>query len=210
PLVITSTKRGLSVPALKVYRRVPDPRFVGMFAGIPVTNPSLTLMNLAEVEKDPVRYENALDDALRTGLVSPMQLRWGIERLLGPGRRGVGRLARLLEERGPGGPSASGFQKDVRVLLAPEGDFIEEYEVRDERGRLAGVVDFALPPPKVIVEADGLEHHGSRQDFRHDANRRNRIHALGWVMLSITPDDLADPGPFLRHLRATIARRTAR
>ncbi|HEU5004110.1 MAG TPA: type IV toxin-antitoxin system AbiEi family antitoxin domain-containing protein [Actinomycetota bacterium] len=206
PLQIIAPKRGLSVPQVQVYRRVPNPQFVMQAEGIPVMNPAMTLINLAEVEPDPVVFENTVDEVMRRNFASEMQLRWAMAKIAGPGRRGVGRLARLLDDRGPkDGPSASAFQKSVRALLAPEGDFVEEYEIRDVRGRLIAVVDFAYPPLRLGVEGDGFEFHGGRQGWWHDLRRRNAITARHWTLLHITPDDLADPRPFLSSLRAAMA-----
>src|SRR5207302_353142 len=119
------------LPALIVHRFVPDRRFVTDAQGIPVTNVSRTLMDLAGVvEAEPL--ERALDYAIRLQMTSVLQLRWGIARLLGPGRRGVGVLSRLLDDRGPGSvPSVTDFQGRVRKLLAGAGlEAVEEYEIR--------------------------------------------------------------------------------
>ena|SRR5437870_1309845 len=122
PLEISAPKRHRTArTALIVHRSVSDPRFVTDAQGIPVTNPSRTLMDLAGVVgAEPL--ERALDYALRREMTSVRQLRWGIAQLLGPGRRGVGVLRRLLDEREPGSvPSVTDFQGRVRKLLAGAG-----------------------------------------------------------------------------------------
>lgn len=63
PLEITSPTCADLVPCPKAYRRVPRKQCITRQAGIPVTNPSLPLMDLGEVEGDAVRFENALDAA---------------------------------------------------------------------------------------------------------------------------------------------------
>ena len=150
-LEISAPKRRRTArTALIVHRFVPDRRFVTDAQGIPVTNVSRTLMDLAGVvEAEPL--ERALDYAIRLQMTSVLQLRWGIARLLGPGRRGVGVLSRLLDDRGPGSvPSVTDFQGRVRKLLAGAGlEAVEEYEIR----------------------GDGS--HSGRLDLQHDRTRRN-------------------------------------
>lgn len=64
---------------------------------IPVTTPARTLLDLAAVvEREAL--EEALDDALRRGLVSISRLRWRLEEL---GRRpGAGTIRSLMAARG--------------------------------------------------------------------------------------------------------------
>jgi very-short-patch-repair endonuclease len=156
-----------------------------MEAGIPVTNPSRTIMNLAEV-LEPKQLERVLDEALRRNMTSIRQLRWGIEQLVGPG--GVGALAQLLDGRGPHYlPSASEFQGELRELLQRAGlPATEEYEVRTATGALIGRVDFAFATHRVVVEADGRATHSAREDWEHDLERRNLLTSNGWRVLHVT------------------------
>src|SRR2546421_410531 len=129
------------------------------------------------------------DEAVRKGLVS-MEALWRMVRLeAGQGRRGVGVLRRLLEQRDPGyQPSASQFQAEVRALLTGAGlSFVEEYVVTDSEGRFVARVDFLLDDAPVVVEADGRATHSSKLDWEHDLDRRNRITAQGFAIIHATP-----------------------
>jgi hypothetical protein len=165
-----------------------DRAFVTTKVGIPVTNAFRTVRDLVLVLSED-RANQLLDEALRRGLVS-MEALWRMVRLeTGPGRRGVGVLRHLLEQRDPGyQPSASHFQAEVGALLTAAGlSFVEEYVVTDSEGRFVARVDFLLDDAPVVVEADGRATHSSKLDWEHDLDRRNRITAQGFAIIHATP-----------------------
>jgi hypothetical protein len=198
PVEISTLKQNRAGLPFKVHRTQVDPAFVTTKQGIPVTNAFRTLLDLVNVV-DEQRANQLLDEALRKGLVSMEALWRFVRRESHPGRRGVGVLRRLLEERDPGyQPSASHFQATVRALLTRAGlSFVEEYVVTDSEGRFVARVDFLLDDAPVIVEADGRATHSSKLDWEHDLDRRNRITAQGFAVIHATrhkvgnhPDEL--------------------
>ena len=98
---------------------------------IPVTNPGRTLFDFAAILR-PQRLERALDTGLSRGLVDAIGLRALLDELGGRGRRGVGVMRRLLDERGP-------------EFAAPESEL--------ERQLLAALSDGGLPAPRRQLEA---------------------------------------------------------
>ncbi|HEY2665555.1 MAG TPA: DUF559 domain-containing protein [Actinomycetota bacterium] len=182
-----------------------DPALVTTKLGIPVTNPFRTVLDLVNVV-DGHRANQLLDEALRKGLVSMESLWRFVRRESGPGRRGVGKLRRLLEQRDPGyQPSASEFQAAVRALMTSAGlTFVEEYVVTDSEGRFVARVDFLLDDAPVVIEADGRATHSSRLDWEHDLERRNGITAQGLAVIHVTPDRLRNhPDEFLAEVFET-------
>ena len=67
-------------------------------------------------------------------------------------------------------------------------------------------VDFLWPGPRVIVETDGHEHHGTRTAFERDRARDAHLMALGYRVLRFTYRQVVeDPGTVLATLRAVLA-----
>lgn len=189
PLEITSPKQKCFPGRFRLYRAEVAPVFATRKLGIPVTNAFRTVRDLVFV-LDEERANQLLDEALRKGLVS-MEALWRMVRLeAGPGRRGVGVLRRLLEERDPDyQPSASRFQAEVRALLTRAGlTFVEEFVVTDSEGNFVARVDFLLDDAPVVVEADGRATHSSKLDWEHDLARRNGITAQGLAVIHATKD----------------------
>lgn len=91
---------------------------------------------------------------------------------------------------------------------------VAQYEVRHPDGRLAGVVDFAWPERRVIVEFDGMEkYHRMRrpgetieQMVVREKKREDLIRRLtGWTVIRLTWADLRTPVHVARLIRAAFA-----
>ncbi len=156
---------------------------------------------------------------VRKGLVSIESLRRFVDREKKSGRRGVGVLRRLVEQREPGyQPSASELQASVRRLLVAAGlEVEEEYVVTDAGGNFIARVDFRLFGEWVVVEVEGravlirrLEGRLgplSKLDWQHDLDRRNALTAEGWVVIHATADRVKNrPEEFLAEVHRTRAR----
>jgi very-short-patch-repair endonuclease len=156
--------------------------------GIPVTTPERTIIDLAAVE-DPDRLEDALDSALRRRLttVRRLQLRMRAE----SGRKGVGKLRRLLDERdGAGRPSESRFETRLNRLLLTHGlPPTRQFKIWNG-GDFVARVDFCFVEARLIIEADGYQWHSSRRAWQRDRERRNELTALGWQVIQVTWDDV--------------------
>ncbi len=159
---------------------------------IPVTSPSRTLIDLGAVVH-PFRLEQALDDSVRRRLVDLEHLASRFRQVARPGRRGVGPLRPLLEER-------------LGVDLAPTNTF----EARGERlARSAGLpqparqhpvdigdttiyLDLAWPAVQFALECDGLAHHFAAHQLRWDDRRQNALVLRGWMVLRLTWADVTE------------------
>ncbi|MGH2719280.1 MAG: hypothetical protein ACRDJU_11960 [Actinomycetota bacterium] len=166
---------------------MPDPGFVVLIDGIPVTNMARTLIDLAAVLPHD-EHERVLDDALRQRKVDEKWLRYAVAHVTGSGRRGAKAMKALLDDWDPlDGPSASAFQKGLRRLVLGAGfPMVEEYGIPGLRYR----GDLGSGDYGIIVEGDSKKHHSGRQDWDHDLHRRDEIGAAGYLMQHFTPDDL--------------------
>lgn len=156
---------------------------------IPVTTPARTLLDLAAVASAHV-VEEALDDALRRGLVSVSRLRWRLESL---GRRRGSRMVRELLDarRGTTAWSQSVLETRFLRLLRGKGlaEPVQQFAIRD-RGLVVATVDFAYPDRSLAIEVDGYRWHSGRADWQHDLSRRSELARLGWRVIHVTADDL--------------------
>jgi hypothetical protein len=203
-LEVTAGKKNQSSARFKVHQPPVPPNLVTRRHGIPVTNAVRTVRDLASCLGEE-RMNQVLDEALRKGFVSLVALRAFVDREKKPGRRGVGVLRRLLEEREPGyQPSASELQAVSRRLLIGAGltNFVEEYVIVDADGNFVARVDFGFFDAPVVVEFDGRANHSSKLDWQHDLDRRNRITAAGHAVIHATADKLRNhPEEFIAEVR---------
>jgi very-short-patch-repair endonuclease len=155
--------------------------------GIPVTTPARTLIDLAGVvPRDAV--EEAMDDALRRGLVSFPLLVRRLEALRRPGRPGIASTRVLLDARDPAtAVPESVFETRLLRTLKRAGlpPPVLQHEIRLQ-GQGVAVVDFAYPDARLAIEADGFRWHSGRLRWDQDRARRNELTLLGWRIIHIT------------------------
>jgi very-short-patch-repair endonuclease len=168
-------------------------------AGIPVTTPARTLLDLAQ-RLDPKQMERALVAADRAGRISWPELREVVRE--GAGRRGRTMLWRLCGQVDP---------EAVETRSNPEVDFIalcRDANLPAPRtnvtieGRL---VDFLWPAAGLIVEVDSYQYHADRPAFERDHNSTVALMAAGYRVLRTTDLMLEnDPAPFMRLVRGEL------
>jgi very-short-patch-repair endonuclease len=152
--------------------------------------------------------EEALDDALRRGMVSIPRMRWRLSEVAGGGgRHGIALIRALLEAREEIGVPQSVLEtKMLRTLKhARLPRPVLQHQVRDGNRTIA-VVDFAFPSQLVAVETDGYRWHSGRVRWQNDRTRRNQLTALGWKIIHVTWDELRDqPKAVTENIRRTLA-----
>lgn len=192
-----------SLRSVLVHRAAPlGPPDTGSCEGIPCTRPARTIIDLAGVVAPPL-LEVALDDLLSRRLVTVEYVRRRLEALGRQGRRGAGTLFDLLAERSDGRPrTTSEFERRLLATLRRAGlpQPRTQFEVVLPGGRRV-MLDYAYPPELVALEADSYRHHSSRTDWGRDHVRNRLLTAMGWRILPVTWDDLADPEPMLDAVR---------
>jgi hypothetical protein len=180
------------------------PADIARLGPIPVTSALRTAIDLASV-LDVNALEVAIESALRRGLLTPGQLRWRTEALAGTGRPGSEKLRALLAKHGLG-RSASTPEVELSQLLvdAGLGPPVRQYEVR-ANGRLVARSDLAYPDLRIAIEYDSDVWHSGTGQRHADAERRNRLRAVGWTVVEVTPDQLREPERLLQHLQMLLA-----
>jgi hypothetical protein len=80
-----------------------------------------------------------------------------------------------------------------------------QYRILDGNDYL-GVVDFAWPAAKLIVEVEGFQFHSGRAQWDRDLARYNALVLRGWRIIRMTIKDFEAGGrAFTRSLRAALA-----
>ncbi|MFY0407224.1 hypothetical protein [Solicola sp. PLA-1-18] len=73
-------------------------------------------------------------------------------------------------------------------------------DLLDEHGRFLGRVDLLYARWRVVVEYDGEWHDRSRNQRRHDRDRRQRIADAGWTVVVVMVEDLSHPRLVVRRV----------
>ena len=138
-------------------------------AGIIVTTPARTLVDLADVVSRRT-LERALDETEYLGLD-----RTGLEPR--HGRSGSGLLTSVLAVHSPGATRTRSELEEIFLALCDDHGFprpevnvgIEEYEC-----------DFVWRDARLVVETDGAAAHGTRRALERDPRRDARLMLAGW------------------------------
>ena len=182
-------------PGIVVHRRADFlARHCTRRAGIPVTTPVCTLVDLA-TRIDRAELEAAVNEADKRALTDPEALRAALDRL---GRRpGVAALRRTLDRRTF---TLTDSQLERRFLpLATEAGL-----GRPQTGRRVNgfKVDFYWPHLALVVETDGLRYHRTPAQQARDRLRDQAHAAAGLTPLRFTHAQVALEE---RHVQATLA-----
>lgn len=176
-------------PEVKVHRTQLVPADMTQVEGMRCTTVERTVVDLAATT-DEENLAIAFESAWRRDPLFTETMRGWLP--LREGARGTGRLQAALKDTDRRRrPLRSALEVKLWRFLrehrfpVPEPD----YTVFDNQGAM--VIDFAYPRRGLALEADGYTAHGGRKEvFDHDARRRSRLAALGYVHLSVTHDQL--------------------
>lgn len=190
-------------------RFLPRHHWVNLY-GRRTTTLARTLVDLAATTSR-LRLDRAYESALLTDHLTYAKMSQCFGELLLPGRKGMTKLASILDERGPGFvPAASELERrlfDVcsRVGLQPVRQF-----PLPSRGDMTGFVDAAFVEAKLILEADGRRWHDRVASQRQDRHRVNTAARVGWQTLRFGHEELTnDPDGEAETIRETYDQRIA-
>ncbi|HWO15923.1 MAG TPA: DUF559 domain-containing protein [Solirubrobacterales bacterium] len=177
------------------------PEHVVIEGGIPVTSIERTLLDNAG-RLDDRQLERMLVAADRS-----RRLRWPeLRRVLdtGSGKKGLGRLRRLVEQVDPRAVDARSPAEIDFLALCREANLpLPQVNVIVE-DRL---VDFYWPRARVIVETDSYTYHADRPAFERDHESTVALELAGYTVHRPTYKMLKrDPAPFLRLVRKSLQR----
>lgn len=190
---------------LRIHRHL-SPRLTRMAAGVAVVHPAIAVVQTAAVVGVTAGVA-AADAALAAGRITRKDLEVALRiSRIGPGRADARTAVELAD-----GLSESPGESWARVLFASFGLPKPELqvEIRDERGRLVGRVDFLFRAQRTIVEFDGLVKYGAadgRQALIDEKRREDSLRALGYQMVRPTWRDLYDPRKLEQAMRSAFAR----
>jgi hypothetical protein len=212
PEVTTPRTRRHRDPATIVHRWRPFPDdHLTVVDGIVTTRVARTLVDLAGV-LHPGRTERAVDSCLGAGLVSMPALRTTFGELAGRGRKGIGVMRAILDERpdtyvAPGSDLEARFLELLRAAGLPEP--VRQLNVGGDEDWI-GRVDSGYPALRLLFELDGRAHHTAKLDRESDARRDallrkagwRHVERIGWYEVTEQPDELVAR---LRRLLAALA-----
>ena len=172
-------------------RDLPDHHWLN-FGGRRMTTLARTLVDLAATTSR-LRLDRAYEDALLAGHLTHARMHRCFEELLVPGRKGMTKLAAVLDHRGPGFvPAASELEHRLLAVCA----LVDLEPVRQfplpSRGEVAGLVDAAFVEAKLILEADGRRWHDRVATQRTDRARVKAAARVGWMTLRFGHEELCE------------------
>lgn len=168
-----------------ICHRSDDPGPRSHQAGLPVTDPVRTLIDLAALATNPERCDPLIDRALHLGLTTVGRLAEATRPGPATRRRGTAVLRRRVERLdGIEGSQLSILETRMSRLFV---QLRREHGIplpRREVPWRAGIyrLDFAWPALMLAVEVDGRAWHGAHQ-AGWDKARRTRLSADGWWIL---------------------------
>ncbi len=168
---------------------VPEPERRGL-SGLPVTSPSRTWIDVAQVV--PAGALLALTDQMLARRFPADEFPRILAR--SRGRRGVALARSVLACADPlaGSPMESVLRWLIHEAGLPRP--VLQHVIRDAAGAFLGQVDLAWPEHRVVVEFDG-DLHRERRVFVKDLRRQNGIILAGWQVLRFSSADvLGRPG----------------
>jgi very-short-patch-repair endonuclease len=204
PQVTVPPKASGRFQGAATFRRRLEPGDACLHRRIPSTTPTRTIVDCAAAGLlDDEALCDLVDSALCKKLTRPPRLVAASARAVATARahrrRNIERLERALDIWRSGAPADSPPEARLQRRLIEWGFPRAERQIRilDEAGHLVARADVGLRELKVVFEYDSDEHHGPRFWIADDA-RRDRIEALGWIVVPVDRFDLRPSSTRLR------------
>ena len=163
---------------------------VTVVEGIEVATIERALLDGGAVVSDR-KLQYCVDASIRLGLTNHEELARLLSARRKRGRRGVGRLERVLEQAPGGSIPESKYERAALTIVRDFGleDPILQHVVVLSSGRKVRI-DLAWPRWWLGVEIDGHGYHSTRSERAYDAERDNELSLIGWNMLHFTTDQV--------------------
>jgi hypothetical protein len=187
---VTTERAVRSRPRLHVHQAPLVPDEVTTNAGIKVTTPPRTLLDLAAVIP-PHHLERAMNEAERQHLTDPLSLDVLLDRF--PSRAGTPALRRA-HERAQHGATITRSELEDRFLAFLDAHDLERPATNVPIVLQGGTIeaDCLWRRQGLVVELDGYAFHTTRAAFERDRARDRRLQAAGWRVVRITWRQLHD------------------
>jgi hypothetical protein len=182
------------------------PEDADLVGGIPVTSAVRTVVDLGATA--PWLVEKALERGIRLGAFRLSEVAGFVARVGRRGRRGVGTIRPLIEQRARWDSATESELEDLfrKAWTAPgRPEPATQYRIEDLGGSFVCRADFAFPDVMLRIELDSEAFHMDRPTFRKDRSVQNRTELLGWRTLRYTWWDLTTrPAEVVREVAAAL------
>jgi len=192
PIEITAPyERSPDVAGVIVHRSGDlDPVHVDRVGDLLVTSVARTLVDLGAVLPDFL-VERVVERACGRGLTTTAELTSLLAVLGKKGRRGVGVLRRVLNDRPQTSlPYESEMEERFVSILRDHGLPVPQSQYCVTINGHSYRLDFAYPEAMVAIEIDGFAYHSSHTAFEGDRVRQNELVRVGWRVIRFTTEQL--------------------
>lgn len=176
--------------------------------GIPTTSAVRTVVDLGA--SHPELVEEALDRGLHSRMFTLGDVSRFVRRVQRRGRRGVGVIRPLLEERIVWDGITESVMEDFfrKSWGRRDPQPVAQHSIVTPDGRFVCRTDFAFVEYKIRIELDSEAHHMDRASFRRDRAVQNETELLGWMTLRYTWWDLVNrPDSVIAEIEAALEAR---
>jgi hypothetical protein len=152
--------------------------------GLPVSDPARAVVEVSAT-LGPRQLGRALDDLVFDRRTSYPQVATRLAEVVRPGKPGVAKLARILDDRSDDGVAdGSELERALVSTLVGGGLPAPERQVAlPGTGAIEGLVDAAYRDCRLILEADGRRWHTRVRDLARDHARDAQAARAGWQTL---------------------------
>ncbi|MGO9696757.1 MAG: endonuclease domain-containing protein [Mycobacterium sp.] len=189
-------------PGIQTHRDRIEEDEVELVAGMPVTSPARTALDLG-CWYPTMTAVAAIDDLarhtdLKAADVEILSSRYG-------GRRGISRARRAVDLFDAGAQSPK--ESWLRVVLIQAGlpRPRTQIPVLDEVGNAIAYLDMGWEDVKIAVEYDGDQHRNDRRQYNWDVRRLERLQRRGWFVVRVVAGDRT--AEIIGRVRAALDRR---
>lgn len=153
-----------------------------LWRGLPVSTPSRSVVELGATQSSAM-VGRAADDLVRLRRTTYAHVAAVLADVARPGKPGIVRVARMLDERGDGYvPPASELERALFAALEAGGLPPPLRQVPlPGRGPIRGLVDGAYVDAQMVLEADGRRWHARMEAMRSDRARDAQTVRAGWL-----------------------------
>lgn len=179
---------------------------VGAWHGLPVTTPAQTWLHLSHGLS--MSELVVLGDCM-TRRKNPATTTEQMRELLAATHKMRGIVsARAAIEHVVAGTDSS-MESRTRMILVSAGLPRPQVNVPavDSSGAFLALPDMSYPALRIAIEYDGDIHRTDPETWRRDVERRQRLEGAGWLIITVTADDvIRHPDRLIRRVRAALAR----
>jgi hypothetical protein len=198
---VSGPRHRRSTPRLRFHCVAMQVDEVTEHAGIAVTTPARTLLDLAAVVS-PEHLKAAFEEAEVRRRTSPTSLDALLERY--PRRKGTAAIRKILEQHDKNGRSVPTSLLERRFLALLDAHDIPRPTIN--RLSSEGELDATWPEQRLVVECDGFAVHGTREAFERDRAKDRALQVAGWRVVRLTWRQITDdPDIVAAHVKALLA-----